>query len=484
MQDRLSAFRDIDILVVGDVMLDFYLWCRVNRISPEAPVPVVRVEEKTSVLGGAANVAANLAGLGCRVALLGTVGDDEAGRTLCSKLDQASIANHLLMDPRKPTTTKTRVLAQGQQLIRLDEEDPGSIAAATARELSVSVERLLSGKRAVICSDYGKGLLAGDICENIIALCRRRHVPVLIDPKGRDWGRYRGATCITPNEPELAVVAEGPTGSEADLLREAVKVQKQFDLEHLLVTRGARGMLLIDSRSEARIIAAKPREVFDVSGAGDTVIALLAAGVAAGFGWVRAAQIANAAAGVVVGKVGTHAINLDELQLALRLDEVGSSHKIYTLADAKMRVDSWRTAGETIVFTNGCFDLLHAGHVKLLQAAAREANRLVVGLNSDASVTRLKGPERPILSQQDRASILAALECVDMVTIFEEDTPLQLIESLRPDVLVKGADYSIDRVVGREVVEGFGGKVVLVPLAAGSSTTSIVQAIQKNSSPH
>jgi len=210
----------------------------------------------------------------------------------------------------------------------------------------------------------------------------------------------------------------------------------------------------------------------------------LAAGVAAGFGWAMAARIANAAAGVVVGKVGTHAINVDELQFALRLDEVGSSHKIYTLADARMRVDSWRTAGETIVFTNGCFDLLHAGHVKLLQAAAREANRLVVGLNSDASVTRLKGPERPILKQQDRASILAALECVDMVTVFDEDTPLQLIESLRPDVLVKGADYSIDRVVGREVVEGFGGKVVLVPLAAGSSTTSIVQAIQKNSSPH
>lgn len=484
MQDRLSAFRDIDILVVGDVMLDHYLWCRANRISPEAPVPVVRVEEKTSVLGGAANVAANVAGLGCRVALLGTVGDDEAGRMLGSKLVEASIADHLLMDSCKPTTSKTRVLAQGQQLIRLDEEDPGPIADAIAQELMVSVEKLLAGKQAVICSDYGKGLLAGDICRDIIALCRRRQVPVLIDPKGKDWGRYRGATCVTPNEPELAVMADGPISTEADLVREAVKVQKQFDLQHLLVTRGARGMMLIDNRSEAKVIAAKPREVFDVSGAGDTVIALLAAGVAAGFGWLKAAQIANAAAGVVVGKVGTHAINLDELQVALRLDEVGSLHKIHTLADAKMRVDSWRTAGETIVFTNGCFDLLHVGHVKLLQAAAREANRLVVGLNSDASVTRLKGPERPILNQHDRASILAALECVDMVTIFDEDTPLQLIESLRPDVLVKGADYSIDRVVGREVVEGFGGKVVLVPLAAGSSTTSIVQAIQKNSLSH
>lgn len=484
MQDRLSAFRGIHILVVGDVMLDHYLWCRVNRISPEAPVPVVRVEEKTSVLGGAANVAANLAGVGCQVALLGTVGDDEAGRMLGSKLAEAYIANHLLVDSRKPTTSKTRVLAQGQQLIRLDEEDTDQVADGIAQDLLSHFERLLSGKQAVICSDYGKGLLTGRICTDIIALCRRRQVPVLIDPKGKDWGRYRGATCVTPNEPELSVVAEGFIGSEADLVREAVKLQKQFDLEQLLVTRGARGMMLIDNRSQARIIAAKPREVFDVSGAGDTVIALLAAGVAAGFGWLKAAQIANAAAGVVVGKVGTHAINLDELQVALRLDEVGSLHKIHTLTDAKMRVESWRTAGETIVFTNGCFDLLHPGHVKLLQAAAREANRLVVGLNSDASVTRLKGPERPILNQQDRASILAALECVDMVTIFDEDTPLQLIESLRPDVLVKGADYSIDRVVGREVVEGLGGKVVLVPLAAGSSTSSIVQAIQKNSLAH
>lgn len=481
MLDRLSAFRDISILVVGDVMLDHYLWCRVNRVSPEAPVPVVRVEEKTSVLGGAANVASNLAGLGCRVALLATIGDDEAGRILCRKLEQATIADHLLIDSRKPTITKTRVLAQGQQLIRLDEEDPAEIADAIRRELLAECERLLAGKQAVICSDYGKGLLAGDICQNLIALCRRRQIPVLVDPKGRDWNRYRGATCITPNEPELALVAGGPIYNEEDLVREGVKIRQQFDLEHLLITRGVKGMVLIDRRSQAESIAAKPREVFDVSGAGDTVVAVLTAGVAAGFSWVRAARIANAAAGVVVGKVGTHAISVDELQVALRLDEVGSSRKVYALADAKMRVGSWRAAGETIVFTNGCFDLLHAGHVKLLQAAAREANRLVVGLNSDASVARLKGRERPILQQQDRASILAALECVDMVIIFDEDTPLPLIEVLHPDVLVKGADYSIDRVVGREIVEGTGGKIVLVPLAAGSSTTSIVQAIQKNS---
>jgi len=307
---------------------------------------------------------------------------------------------------------------------------------------------------------------------------------VLVDPKGKDWKRYAGATCVTPNEAELVLVAGGSISNDAELLREAAKVQKQYLLTHILVTRGAKGMVLLDEQSRAELIAAKPREVFDVSGAGDTVIALLAAGVAAGFGWMRAAQIANAAAGVVVGKIGTHAISFDELQVALRLDEVGSSHKIYSLVDASMRVDAWRTAGETIVFTNGCFDLLHAGHIKLLHAAAGEANRLVVGLNSDASVTRLKGPNRPILNQQDRASILAALECVDMVTIFDEDTPLHLIESLKPDVLVKGADYSRESVVGHELVEGRGGKVVLVPLAAGSSTTSILKTIQKNSSSH
>lgn len=481
MSDSLISFSGVNILVVGDVMLDHYLWCQVTRISPEAPVQVVRVKEKTSVLGGAANVAANLAGLGCNVALLGAKGDDEAGRILSNQLRQVGIEDNILQESHRPTTTKTRVLAQGQQLIRLDEEEVGALSDQAAQELFARYVKLLVGKEAVILSDYGKGVLAGDICQQMISHSRKRNIPILVDPKGRDWERYAGATCITPNEAELESVADGAISNDIDLLREARKVHGKYQLDYLLVTRGAKGMILIDAQAGAKMIAAKPQEVFDVSGAGDTVIAVLAAGVAAGVEWMSAAGIANAAAGVVVGKVGTHAIRIDELQVALRLDGAGSFHKIYSLADAKIKVDSWRAVGQQVVFTNGCFDLLHAGHIKLLHSAAKEGNRLIVGLNSDASVVRLKGSDRPILNQQDRAAILSALESVDMVVIFDEDTPLNLIESLRPDVLVKGADYSKEKVVGHQLVESWGGKVVLVPLATGSSTTNIVKAIQKNS---
>lgn len=481
MSDHVISFSGVNILVVGDVMLDHYLWGQVAKISPEAPVPVVRVKEKNSVLGGAANVAANLAGLGCEVALLGAKGDDEAGRILSEQLRCIGIKDALIQENKRPTTTKTRVLAQGQQLVRLDEEEVGAISDQATGELLGRYLQLLAGKNAVILSDYGKGVLTGEICRQMIADCRKRNIPVLVDPKGRDWERYLGATCITPNEAELKSVADELIGGDNDLLQEARKIRGKYQLDYLLVTRGAKGMVLIDSQSGAKIIAAKPQEVFDVSGAGDTVIAVLAAGVAAGMEWSRAAGTANAAAGVVVGKIGTHAIRSDELQVAMRLDGVGSFHKIYDLADARLQVDSWRAIGQRVVFTNGCFDLLHAGHIKLLHSAAKQGDRLVVGLNSDASVGRLKGKDRPILNQQDRAAILAALEYVDMVVIFHEDTPLNLIESLRPNVLVKGADYSKEKVVGYQLVESWGGKVVLVPLATGSSTTRIVKSIQKNS---
>ena len=481
VSDKLSSFAGVSVLIVGDVMLDYYQWCEVTRISPEAPVPVVRVKEKTSVLGGAANVAANLAGLGCKAVLLGTKGDDEAGRVLSNHLRLAGIEDNLLAEEHRPTTTKTRVLAQGQQLIRLDEEEVGALSGPVAKELFSRYKVLLPGNRAVILSDYGKGVLSGELCREMISFARENNVPVLVDPKGKDWDRYQNATCITPNEVELESVMNGNIACQQDLLQGARKIHDKFSLDYLLVTRGAKGMILVERETEPILLAAKPKEVFDVSGAGDTVIAVLAAGVAAGLNWVNAARLANAAAGVVVGKVGTHAIGMDELIVALRLDEIGSFHKIFNLDDAKMQVDSWRVPGERVVFTNGCFDLLHVGHIKLLHAAAKEGSKLVVGLNSDASVRRFKGNGRPILNQQDRASILAALECVDMVVIFDEDTPLNLIEVLRPDVLVKGADYTRENVVGHQLVESWGGEVVLVPLAAGSSTTNIVQLIKKNS---
>lgn len=478
-----SMFPSVRVLVVGDVMLDHYLWSEVTRVSPEAPVPIAKIREKSWMLGGAANVAANLRGLGCDGSLLGVCGEDEAGRILCGKLADSGIADTLLRDLRRPTILKTRVMAQGQQLIRLDEEVVRPLSAELQQRLLAGFETLLDGRQVVVLSDYAKGVLSADVCQAMIGECRKRNLPVLVDPKGRDWERYRGATCVTPNEAELALVAAGPIRSENDLLAQAAEICSKFDLERLLVTRGMKGLALFGRDGECIALPARPREVYDVSGAGDTVIATLAAGVAAGWQWRRAAAVANVAAGIVVGKVGTQPVMLDELQVAMRLEEAGLFHKIAALDAATVQVNAWRTAGERLVFTNGCFDLLHAGHIRLLHAAAQEGSKLVVGLNSDVSVRRLKGIHRPILKQEDRASILAALECVDLVVLFDEDTPLELIRSLRPDVLVKGADYTRETVVGHELVESWGGRVALVALTEGVSTTHIVDAIRRNT-PH
>lgn len=477
---RFSMFSSVKALVVGDVMLDRYLWSEVSRISQEAPVPIAKIREKFFALGGAANVASNLHGLGCKVSLLGLRGDDGAGNTLSKRLVENGIDDILLKDDQRPTTVKTRVMARGQQLIRLDEEEVMPLDDALGQQLVTKVRALLPGVQVVILSDYGKGVLTPTICRGLILEGRQHHIPVLVDPKGKDWERYQGATCVTPNEAELALVADGLMTTEKELWRQATTVCRKFELDWLLVTRGIKGMVLFGRNVGPTVIAAKPREVYDVSGAGDTAIAALAACVGSGLEWQRAAAIANVAAGVVVGKVGTHPINWDELQLAMRLDEAGFSHKISSLPAAAMQVDAWRTAGERVVFTNGCFDLLHAGHIRLLHAAAEYGSKLVVGLNSDASVARLKGVNRPILKQGDRASILAALECVDLVVIFEQDTPVEVIRALRPDVLVKGADYTRETVVGHQLVESWGGKVELVPLTEGISTTNIVNHIRNN----
>ncbi len=478
-----SIFSSVRALVIGDVMLDHYLWSEVSRVSQEAPVPIARIREKSWMLGGAANVAANLRGLGCTGSLLGVCGEDEAGRILSRKLADSGIGDTLLRDRRRPTILKTRIMAQGQQLIRLDEESVLPLDAESQRALLEKFEVLVADRQVVILSDYAKGLLSAAVCQNLIAECRKRGVPVLVDPKGKDWERYRGAACVTPNEAELAMVTEGPIDSEANLLAQAAGICNKLDLNWLLVTRGIRGLVLVGRDGSSLAVPARPREVYDVSGAGDTVIATLAAGVAAGLDWQRAAAIANVAAGIVVGKVGTQPVVMDELRVAMRLDEAGLFHKITALDAAAMQVDAWRTAGERVVFTNGCFDLLHAGHVRLLHAAAQEGSKLVVGLNSDASVKRLKGAHRPILKQEDRASILAALQCVDLVVLFEDDTPLELIRTLRPDVLVKGADYTRETVVGHELVESWGGRVALVALTEGVSTTHIVDTIRGNGSP-
>ena len=482
MDSFVEKLNRVRILVIGDIMLDRYLWGKVGRISPEAPVPVVQLQHTSETLGGAGNVAANLVGLGCAVTLVGLCGRD--GRAECLKrlLDGKGVDHFLIEDDSRPTVAKTRIMAQKQQIMRLDDEKIHAPAPEIAHRIRELVNRELTRCQVVILSDYGKGLLgARDLSAEMIDLARKAGRPVLVDPKGPDWEYYRQATCITPNIAELeAVAGKGLEGNEALLIRSASQIRDRIGLQWLLVTRGALGMCLLGPDNQVISIPAQAREVYDVSGAGDTVIATLAAAVAVGASFEQAARTANTAAGIVVGKLGSQPVLNSELETALRFSGGGghfpySAAKMAAMDGAMAKVREWRTAGDRVVFTNGCFDLLHPGHVSLLYQARALGDRLVVGLNTDASVRRLKGKGRPILGEQDRAAILGALACVDLVVHFDEDTPLSLIEALRPDILVKGSDYTPEQVVGKALVESYGGGVRLVELVSNYSTTRIAR---------
>ena len=481
--DLTKRLGNAQVLVIGDVILDRYLWGEVSRISPEAPVPVVRVLERSEALGGSGNVAANLAGLECGVTVVGVRGDDQAGRQLDDMLDKKGVESHLILDSSRSTITKARIMAQGQQILRLDEEEPQLLRPKIQDQLLHLIEKALPQTQSAILSDYGKGLLqTPGLSQRIINLCKEHNVLVLVDPKGKDWERYGGANCITPNCAELELVTSKTIGSDEKRLVSAAKsTRKKYNLDWLLVTRGPKGMCLLNADDGPFFIPARAREVFDVSGAGDTVAATLGAAVASGLTFTDAAELANVAASVVVGKLGTQPISLPELNAALQIirggEHTGPSIKITTLTTAQTQVQAWRTSGEQIVFTNGCFDLLHPGHIHLLHRARALGDRLVVGLNTDASVRRLKGPGRPIVSEQDRAAVLSALGSVDLVVFFDEDTPLSLIKALRPDILVKGGDYRPEQVVGREIVQSYKGQVRLIPLLDGYSTTGIAHKV-------
>jgi D-beta-D-heptose 7-phosphate kinase/D-beta-D-heptose 1-phosphate adenosyltransferase len=473
----MPAFSKAAVLVLGDIMLDRYFWGEVTRVSPEAPVPVVRVTQKTQALGGAGNVALNLVGLGAEVMLVGVRGADSQGTYLEKLLGDHDIASELVVTDKLPTTTKTRVLGQGQQLLRMDEEAPRELDEDTTTALKAHIEAAIPRMGAVVLSDYGKGMFLGELAAWTIDACRRRRLPVFVDPKGTDWERYRGATGITPNTAEFQAVASFDPTSDTQLTAQAGIIRQRFQLDWLLVTRGARGLSLLGEFHPPLHIRSRAQEVFDVSGAGDTVIATLAAGVAAGVDTPQAAELANAAAGVVVAKIGTQAISAGELARALRMEDKASATKIMDIAGAEALRQRWRTEGRQVVFTNGCFDILHVGHLQLLNAAAELGDRLIVGVNSDSSVRRLKGDSRPVTPAAQRMTLLAGLACVDLVVMFEEDTPQALIRRLTPEVLVKGGDYTPDTVVGREEVEAAGGRVAILPLVPGVSTTKVIKRI-------
>jgi D-beta-D-heptose 7-phosphate kinase/D-beta-D-heptose 1-phosphate adenosyltransferase len=476
--ERCLQARRPTVLVVGDVMCDVYLWGTVQRISTEAPVPIFESAAQHQVLGGAANVAANLRALGCEVRLLGVVGADAPGRCVRELLHRQGIDDTaVLEDPSRPTTEKTRLVAQQQQVLRLDQESRAPLTPALVKRALQHSTTLLADVDGLVCSDYHKGVCTPGLLEPLFAMARAAGKPIIVDPKARDFSCYAGATVIKPNLAEVERASGHPVTDPTTLAHAAKMLLHQSQAQALLVTRGKDGMSLFHPPHEPVHIPAQAREVFDVTGAGDTVMATLSMALLCGLPLLDAACLANAAAGVVVGKVGTAVISPEELRIALRADGVGSAHTVLPADTLAMVLQQRQHRGETIVFTNGCFDLLHVGHIQYLQQARALGDCLVVALNDDASVRLLKGERRPLLPQQERARILAALGCVDYVTIFSEATPLALITRLRPNVLVKGGDYTPATVVGREVVEAYGGRVCILPYVAGVSTTDIIGSI-------
>jgi D-beta-D-heptose 7-phosphate kinase/D-beta-D-heptose 1-phosphate adenosyltransferase len=470
-----EALGTARVLCVGDVMIDHYVRGRVDRISPEAPVPVLHIEGEERLLGGAGNVLRNLHALGVETCFISVSGADVAGRDLSRMVAELGTAEaHVMAERSRITTVKTRYVAGAQQLLRADRELVTPLSANLRGELVKQVHAALPDHPVVIVSDYAKGVLAEGVAGEIIAAARAAGATVIVDPKGTDYGIYRGASVLKPNRPELAAAAGRPLTNEAEVVAAARALIAAHDFTAILVTCGKDGMVLVEAGGVVHRLPAEAREVYDVSGAGDTVVAVLGAALGSGASLLDAAQLANAAAGIVVGKVGTAVVAANELTQAL-IDRDALDHsKVLAAAPALEHVARWRRNGLAVGFTNGCFDLVHPGHVSLLKQARAACDRLVVGLNSDASVRRLKGAGRPVQSEDARAAVLASLAAVDLVVIFEDDTPETLIAALRPEILVKGADYRRDEVVGGALVESYGGKVLLAELVPGHSTTATI----------
>ncbi|HIU63731.1 MAG TPA: D-glycero-beta-D-manno-heptose-7-phosphate kinase [Candidatus Avacidaminococcus intestinavium] len=460
-------------------MLDRYFYGEVKRISPEAPVPVTHVKKVESVLGGSANVAANLAQLGCQVFVGGVTGDD-ANRVLLEEMLAKLVINYdgLLKSSERATITKMRVIGSKQQMLRLDFEEIGDLSPESIDFLKEWLANLLDqGLDGIVISDYAKGVCSDFFCQKVIKLAHAYNIPVLVDPKGTDWHKYTGADFITPNLKELSEVKGNNISNEDSLIVEQAKdLRQQYTIKNLVVTRSEKGMTLVGDRKPIHA-QATAKEVFDVSGAGDTVAAVLLAAVAGGIELQKAVELANLAAGIVVSKVGTYPVRRSELLKEVLTEQRRSGMAFRPLMREEVAALSanWHASGEKIVFTNGCFDLLHVGHVTYLEKAARLGKHLIVGLNTDASVKRLKGETRPLVGEYERARVLAALACVDSVVLFDEDTPAELIKAIKPDILVKGGDYLPEEVVGREDA----GEVQIIDFEEGFSTTGIIEKIAK-----
>ncbi|EDZ63868.1 bifunctional D-beta-D-heptose 7-phosphate kinase /D-beta-D-heptose 1-phosphate adenosyltransferase [Sulfurimonas gotlandica GD1] len=470
---RLKNFTP-KILVVGDLMIDHYLWGSCERISPEAPVQVVDISKETTVLGGAGNVINNLNALGAKVSVSSVIGDDDNGVELINMLNAIDVdSSNLIVQKGRNTSKKSRIIAVSQQILRYDKESKNEIDSESVRKIIDLISSEISSYDIVILSDYGKGVLTPELCQGVISLANKNNVKVLVDPKGSDFSKYKGAYLLTPNKKEAILATNINIKDEGSLKEALVKLKNEVDLDISLITLSEGGIATYDS--EVKKFPTVAKEVFDVTGAGDTVIASIAFALSAGKSIEETASFANLAAGVVVGKIGSATVTLEEIEeYEASLHKSTSDAHIKSFEDIAQIVNRCRASGKKVVFTNGCFDILHVGHVKYLQEAKSFGDVLIVGLNSDESVSRLKGPTRPVNIAPDRAYILAALEAVDFVVPFEQDTPHELIKMIKPDTLVKGGDYKGKDVVGTE----FAGELKLVDFVNGKSTTKTIQKIQ------
>jgi D-beta-D-heptose 7-phosphate kinase / D-beta-D-heptose 1-phosphate adenosyltransferase len=477
----LTRLSGAHILCVGDVMLDRFVYGGVERISPEAPIPVLLVEREKHMLGGAGNVVANIAALGAKATLLAVVGNDAAGADIARLLSEMDVEADLETAFDRYTIVKSRFVSGGQQILRVDREKASAIPAEIEEKLVARAEQLIPGVGAVILSDYKKGLLTDTLVSRIIEIARRHGKPVIVDPKGHDFARYQGATVITPNRKELETATAMKAGTDEEVRAAAMKIITGCGISTVLATRSKDGMSLVSEQDAPVHIPANVREVYDVSGAGDTVIAAFASALAAGVTMRNAALLANIAAGIVVGKPGTATARPEEIEnvlssgFAMEKQSYQRKTKLTTKEGAAEQAERWRTRGFKVGFTNGCFDLLHPGHLSTLRQAKAACDYLVVAINSDASVQRLKGPTRPVQDETARTAILSALEMVDLVVVFDEDTPIEYLTAVRPDVLVKGGQYKLEEVVGYDLITSWGGKVVRAEMEEGFSTTNTIQ---------
>ncbi len=462
-------------------MLDHFVYGEVSRISPEAPIPVLHATREFYTLGMVGNVMNNIVALQGKAQLVGVIGEDIPGRQALDLLKEKGVSSKgILKVSDRPTMVKYRYSAKEQQLLRVDYERAGNFSEALYKKVVDQALAALPKVQVVVLSDYGKGLLHPEyVIKPLMAAALKQGIPVIVDPKGSDYKIYKGATVITPNRKELEEATQMLTKTDEEVIAAAKALQKNAQIQNVLATRSEEGMTLVDMDGKVAHFRAVPREVYDVSGAGDTVVATLAVGLGYGLPLGQAVHLANLAGTIVVGKIGTATVSVEELEEALRQEDLNSKYpKIMTLSGAQDQVRKWHKKGLKIGFTNGCFDLLHLGHLAILRKSRKECDRLIVAVNSDSSVKKLKGETRPIQNEETRTEILAALSFVDLVVIFSEDTPYNLIKDLEPDVLVKGGDYTVDRVVGADLVLKRGGRVVLVDLEEGHSTTNTVKRMR------